>query len=390
MIIQEGIDLIYLLSHVVNGIAIEKDRVKEMDLSAIYALSKFQSVEALVFAALEPLLPDRELISDDLFREWQEKRDKSIRNSLLLDAERLQLFQWMDSNEIWYLPLKGILLKDYYPGIGLRQMADNDILFDQKYAADVKEWFVSRDYKVEMYDVETHDVYQKKPIYNFEMHRVLYDQNANPIWDDYYADVKKRLHRKDDERFEYAFSLEDCYLYLLSHMWKHIEMSGIGIRSLMDIYLFLKQEASKMDWDYVNSELKVLEIEDFGKETREVAEKLFSEDFDQHHFNDEELSRVTYYLSSGTYGTIANRFNNIMHSVESENGKSTSIRKGLYIFKRVFPGRQFMMNWCKVHAPFFAKHPFLLPAACIYRCIRNSIIKRKAVRKEISILKNKE
>lgn len=31
------------------------------------------------------------------------------------------------------MPLKGILLKEMYPKIGMLQMADNDILYDKQY-----------------------------------------------------------------------------------------------------------------------------------------------------------------------------------------------------------------------------------------------------------------
>lgn len=43
---------------------------------------------------------------------------------------------------IWYLPLKGVILKEMYPVYGIRQMADNDILFDFTYRKEVKDIFL--------------------------------------------------------------------------------------------------------------------------------------------------------------------------------------------------------------------------------------------------------
>lgn len=44
----------------------------------------------------------------------------------------------MEQRGIWYLPLKGIILKEFYPSVGMRQMSDNDILFDEAFAEQVR------------------------------------------------------------------------------------------------------------------------------------------------------------------------------------------------------------------------------------------------------------
>ena len=77
----------------------------------------------------------------------------------------------MDSEHIWYLPLKGIILKDYYPSVGMRQMSDNDILFDADAWERVEKHMLSEGYETESVGKGNHDVYQKAPVYNFEMHR---------------------------------------------------------------------------------------------------------------------------------------------------------------------------------------------------------------------------
>ena len=54
-----------------------------------------------------------------------------MRKALLFDAERKGILDFMEQRGIWYLPLKGVVLKDYYPAVGMRQMSDNDILYDE-------------------------------------------------------------------------------------------------------------------------------------------------------------------------------------------------------------------------------------------------------------------
>lgn len=80
------------------------------------------------------------------------------------------MFQYMDAEHIWYMPLKGAILKDLYPRQEMRQMADNNILFDTSCEAAVKDYFVKEGYEVISYAKGNHDVYEKEPVYNFEMH----------------------------------------------------------------------------------------------------------------------------------------------------------------------------------------------------------------------------
>ena len=39
------------------------------------------------------------------------------------------------------MTLKGRILKEMYPDFSMRQMADNDILFDVKYQSEIKKYF---------------------------------------------------------------------------------------------------------------------------------------------------------------------------------------------------------------------------------------------------------
>lgn len=48
-----------------------------------------------------------------------------------------------------------------YPVFGMRQMADNDILFDSTYREKVRDIFLDSGYEIEAYNKGNHDVYQK-------------------------------------------------------------------------------------------------------------------------------------------------------------------------------------------------------------------------------------
>lgn len=42
-----------------------------------------------------------------------------------------------------------------------------------------------------------------------------------------------------------------------------------------------------------------------------------------------------------------------------------------YSLRRLFPDRTFMEMWCCHDAPFFLRHPRLMPFACGYRLVYN-------------------
>lgn len=45
---------------------------------------------------------------------WLDAKNKAVRKNMLLDAERHQLEKEFAEHGIWYMPLKGSILKDWY------------------------------------------------------------------------------------------------------------------------------------------------------------------------------------------------------------------------------------------------------------------------------------
>ncbi len=207
-------DLIYLCSCAVNEVQPDDDKVREMDLEKLYKAAKFHTLTAITAFALESAGMKCE--------EFSQAKEKAIRKNMLLDIEREKLCAYLEKNKIWHMPLKGSILKDFYPGYGMRQMADNDILFDFNYRKIVKEYFESNGYDVIIYDNGNHDVYKKLPVMNFEMHTSLFYIKHNEKWQKYYNDIKLKLIKDDNNSYSYHFSDEDFYIYLITHEYSII------------------------------------------------------------------------------------------------------------------------------------------------------------------------
>lgn len=375
--------LIYLMACSLQDIKPEEALLVNIDLEALLRLAKAHSVPAMVCMALEQT--DAFQHADETIRlKWLDSKNKAVRKNMLLDAERHQLEKEFAEHGIWYMPLKGSILKEWYPKFGMREMADNDILFDASKRQEVKAIFQGRGYTVKGYNKSNHDEYEKPPVYNFEMHVELYHKTYG-TFNEKYADVKQRLIPDAEVPYRLHFTPEDFYVFVIAHAYKHYSNSGTGIRTLADIYIMNQKLGGTLNWEYVDSELRGLGIFSYEHESRELAQKLFgiTELPTEANLSEAEQQMLTYYLGASTYGTIENRILHQMQKLQPDGGAITAYTKRKYLLSRIFPGRE----WCKESVPTVYKYPVLLPFFWVWRLIYRGITNRKRVTQEIKAIK---
>lgn len=363
---KNAADMIYLTACAINNKNPKQERIDNLDLPKLFEVCQKHILTACVAYALESAG-----IKDN---DFTQAKEKAIRKNILLDAERGNILRKLESEKIWYMPLKGSLLHDWYPKLGMRQMADNDILVDSDKMAEVRDIFLNSGYECKKYGRGNHDVYFKQPVLNFEMHSGLFSSTHIGNLYPYFKDVKNKLILDEDREYGYHFSNEDFYLFMMAHEYKHFSGGGTGVRSLVDTYVFLQKFKDSLDWDYLNAEFDKLGIADFECNNRELAMSLLS--LKQLTIEDKKL--LDYYVMSETYGTLENSVNN---RIERDSGGS----KSKYLWYRLFPP----MKVYKVWYPWAYKHKILLPVAWVYRLARGLTTRRKNVSKEIKVLRNK-
>ena len=347
-------DLIYLLSCAVNGITPDNAKVQAMDLERLYRLAKFHTVRGAVCIALK-----RAGVQD---KQFDQAYKKAVRKNIYLDMERTAILSDFEKQGIWYMPLKGSVLKDLYPENGMREMSDNDVLFDTEKQVQSKEIMLSHGYTAEHYGVGNHDVYMKPPVLNFELHMALFGSaHAEPLYR-YYADTKRFLIKDEGNNYGYHLSDEDFYVFMTAHEWKHYSGSGTGIRSLLDCYVYCKIKGDLLDWQYITEQCKQLEIADFEQERRKLAVKVFSSDT-LPDLTESEQKMLMSYLTAGTYGTIEN-------SIEKKLKQQS---KAKYILSNLFPNPDYMKRSVK----FVNAYPLLYPVGIAYRWGR-ILVKRRS------------
>ncbi len=373
-------DLLYLCVCALHGLTPQTERIREMRLPYVYRLSRMQELSSMSYMALETAdlscvpLPDER---KSLLAAWREQKEKAVRKAILQELAETEVEQWLDESGIWYLPLKGVLLKTLYPRTGMRQMLDVDILFDSAYRRQVKQWFVSHGYEVEAYEQGNHDLYTKKPALLFEMHVSLYNELHQDGWSDYYENVRQRLLPTAGSKARLQFSAEDFYVFLVSHAYKHYQSKGTGLRALFDVYVYLRAYREHWDAEAVRSQLRALGIAEFESLLRSTAEKLCATPAESPRtlLTGQEAALLADMLDAGAYGTVEKQ-------VKRELEASPS--KGKYWLRRLFPP----LSYYREQYPFFYRHKLLLPFCFLYRVGRGVSVCRKRLWNEWKAVKN--
>lgn len=390
---KTAFDIIYLIRCALDGSSPDDERLRGMDLCNIYSAAKSRTLTSAVYMGLEnsDILKTQDA---DFVKKWRAEKDMAVRKDVLFEAEYKNVVTKLEAAGIWYMPLKGMILKSLYPRVGMRQMADMDILFDPERSDDVHRILTDMGYESERVGRGNADSYLKPPIYNIEMHPKLVSQ-SNIAWD-YYEQAKLRIFRQDESsKFKYYLSDDDFYIYMVCHAYKHYRGSGTGIRTLMDEYVFIQKKNDSLDWDYLHREFEKLEISEFEEKCRKLSWKLFGcgrwdlkddatdgtglPEETEKYLTEDELAELDYYITSDTYGSKERRISNTLQRMKNEDGEVTGLIKLKYLAGRIAPSQE----WYEENRPFFAKHRWLKPVHVVARFFRGIAIRRKNIKEEL-------
>ena len=345
---------------------------EDVDLQELYKFCQFHSITACVAMALDKVWAQNPG-DPAVMKQWREARDKAIRKNILLNAERERILKHLESIGCWYMPLKGSLMQYEYPKFGMRQMGDNDILIDAGFSEAVYEFMVAGGYQCHQHNQGNHDEFTRQPVYNFEIHRSLFKPETTPVMASYYGDIQSRTHRDAGNSFGRHLSPDDFYIYMAAHAYNHFRGSGIGLRHLMDVYVYTGNHP-ELNWTYIEGELEKLDALDFDRCCRYLGEFLFSKT--ERSQGPEGLmgQMLDAFFESGARGTLDRLLRRAIAQQTSKGGK---IR---YFLRRMFPGRELL----GVMYPSVRKHGWLVPFVWIYRLVRSVLRSPRRVLREIS------
>ena len=359
---QEVVDLLYLCGRALAGKPADPARVAKMRLDRVHALADNQSLAALAWHALEPLVV-RGMAKGPLLDAWRNQRDQAIRRQMLFAAERAQILAWMREHGVWYALLKGAVLADWYPRPGMREFSDNDILYDGSRREDVARFFKGRGYTRNGGGHTTllDDAYTKEPVFMFELQRQLFNGYYSPDVARFFDGLPSRLVRTGDSAHDLRLSWEDFYLYLIAHAHKHHMSGGTGVRILADLWVFHGHEGIELDEEYVERSLAEMGIGEFAASLERLVERVFEPDFTAEGLAAEDAEQLRALTSYGMYGTVDHKAELMLERSE-EQGEGT----GSYVLGRIIPDD----IWWEANFPFAKDHVWARPPLLVYRYAR--------------------
>lgn len=312
-----------------------------MDWQKLFELSKKQQVYSIIAAVIDfSVLPKEQAAELSVYVQNELVRLISVKNEFeLLEKE-------LCKRQIKFMPLKGSVIRNYYPKQKMRQMSDMDILYDYEKRDELFRLMKSRGFRLTA-SCENSDDFFKEPFYTFEWHRQLFfEEKAFCPHFDLWANAAQ------DNENPYKYHVEPCehFVYTICHMYKHYATNGCGIRFICDIYVLMNY-AEKIDMSKALSMLDDIGIGDFARDAISLSNAVFHAT----QVTDNQQKMLDFLLSSGVYGNLVVDYSKKLSEYSGSKAK--------YIIRRLFPSRN------KMYADYrqLEKRPYLLPFYYVMR-----------------------
>ena len=297
---------------------------------------------------------------------------RDIKQQALIESVQ-KLF---NDHQIKHIFLKGSRLKPLYKETYMRGMGDIDILIEAHNLEVVKVLFEQASYTLESRS-QAHDFYRISDDLIIEIHPRLYN-DFNPK----YKPLFDRLWTDSTRLDGYRYQLEPSFevLYLMNHLAKHLESSGIGLRSILDIGIFLKHYDDKIDLKLLNHYLSITNMRKYFNSILYLNKVYFGLDsihLDKNYvLSNDALEHITkYIMTSGIHGK-GTSFNPMAPRLAKSNSRFKVLLNTLFLpYKHL-----------KVIYPRLEKYPVLYPFYIIIRLFDLMFNKKKHSLKKIKQL----
>ena len=310
------------------------------EIQSLFRISKLHDIAHLIAFALEKnALMDK---SKDYFAPFKKELFTAVYRYETINYEFERICVNLEAAGVPFVPLKGAVLRRYYPEPWMRTSCDIDILIHQE---DVERATacLTDNCGYRSGTQSSHDVslFSANGMHTELHYNLVEDGRANEssvvlksVWETCAPHVNK-TYRQDmaDDMF---------YFYHIAHMAKHIEEGGCGIRPFVDLWILDKIEDAECNKrDCLLKQGGLLKF-------AEVARLLSKVWFDGAEHTETTKQMENYILRGGVYGTSENR---IAVQQQKRGGRLS------YAMSKIF----LPYDAIKFHYPILQKHRWLTP-----------------------------
>ena len=332
---------------------------------SVYRLSRRHGISALTYHIIKNCGAD---LDTEIQDKWSADYSKIMVQSSNQQYELGKLVQVFSDHKIPHMILKGSLIRDLYPLPELREMSDLDFFISRDCHAAVSELLADLGYQFES-DDGAHLAFIKKPHVCVEIHAELMKRA-----DRYLDALKDPWKRAVPIKTDYCFRMcdEDFYIFQIVHAAKHYYHGGTGIRSVLDIYLYLKNYRDKLDWEYIDQTISGKELRNFRKNIEGLSEYWFGDGPAS-----DDISEMEYYiLRSATYGKAELRIENTVQRYIDKGMSPAHARAACFFHMAFLP-----IGEMEYIYPCLRKAPVLLPVCWVARWCRILVKRPQSIKK---------
>lgn len=315
-------------------------------LAQVFALASRHDLAHLVGQGASKLqLPDSEPLQNC---------KKAAMQALLRHTRQVYAFQnlcnILEQASVPFIPLKGSVLRDFYPESWMRTSCDMDVLVHMEDLPRAQQALEAQGWKY--WTKSFHDVSYFSPEgVHLELHHTTIEDHISTTASQIMEGIWQDATPLPDKRFHMCISDALFYYYHMVHMAKHVVDGGCGIRTFLDIWVL----NHRMEFDPAARQalLSKGDLTAFATATQTLAEIWFSG------APMDENSRILqeFILSGGTYGSMVNR---VSLQQKKKGGKFK------FALQRIFQP----FNILKLQFPVLEKHKWLTPVFHVVRWSR--------------------
>ena len=292
---------------------------------------------------------------------------------LRAEEELKEVLEVFNAAGIRYLLLKGVVLSTLYPDPEYRRSSDADIHISDEYFLRAADILTGRGYIYMPNErIKYEHTYKLGTVLTIELHtrffEEFYEKNYSAIMAiGLEAPSSRRKIRVLDTIVE-TLSINHLLIYVICHHAKHFISSGIKLRHLLDICVYVNMYNDHLDWNFILSSLEKFNIKDFTLNILYIC---------QHYLG---MVDISFLYQSIDEDLIAMLINDIVeknteednflkrsstHDIVNEAYFRNNKEKNTFSMSMAsyFPNRKMLFSAYK----YAKRHPILLPIAWLHR-----------------------
>ncbi len=378
--VKELLDLLRAFVHEVPLTDAEMEGVNQ-NLPSVLALADLHKVRGIwayqtqEYAKRNPGVLDAEVV-DAAERIFAVATQKAVYR----EQKYQELKQQFQKASIDFLPFKGILVKELYPVPELRTFGDIDVVIHTKDRERSHALMKELQYSATV-DFEPVFIYeQEQEVYEIHTNIMAVNMTNRADYIGYFQNLWQYAIEKDN--YVWEFTPEFHFVYLLSHIAKHIYGSGAGIRMYLDLAFYIRKLGSTMDWTWILAELQKLELNQFFHLTMDALRRWFGVELpiEVPETEDDLFELFTEFTMESDVFGYTGRSHGEQEVRKAENVRHRALRKTLFPSVHVLKARYTYLQKC----------PYLLPIAWVDRLFRNIGSVGRKLEESMDILTTKE